>query len=46
MYPPETIPTHPCPSIRLADLLPNEEIANARVSHIVPRTLGDYLEFV
>ena len=33
--------TNPCPSIQLANLLTNEEIG-----HIVPRTLGDYFEFV
>ncbi|KAK9993607.1 hypothetical protein SO802_023310 [Lithocarpus litseifolius] len=31
---------------QLADLLANEEIARARVSHVVLGTLGDYLEFV
>ena len=44
--PPEMIPVHPCTSIRLADLLANEEIAHARVGYVVPRTLRDYLEFV
>ncbi|XP_030963213.1 uncharacterized protein LOC115984347 isoform X2 [Quercus lobata] len=39
VYPLETIPVYPCPSIRLADLL-------ARVRHVVSRTPGDYLEFV
>ena len=46
VYPPETIPAHPCPSIRLVNLLANEEIARARVSHVVWGTSGDYLEFV
>ena len=46
MYPPETIPVHPCTLIRLADLLANEEFAHARVSHVVLGTLKDYLEFV
>ena len=46
MYPPETILVQPCPSIRLANLLANKEIAHARVSHVVSGTPGDYLEFV
>ena len=46
MYPPETIPTPPCPSIWLADLLANEEIACAQVGHIVLGTPGDYLELI
>ena len=40
------IPAHPCPSILLANLLTNEEIAYARVGHIILGTLEDYLEFV
>ena len=46
VYPLETIPAPLYPSIRLANLLANEEIARARVSHIVSGTPGDYLEFV
>ncbi|KAL0007990.1 hypothetical protein SO802_009492 [Lithocarpus litseifolius] len=46
VHPPATIPIPPCPSIRLAELLANEEIARARVGHVVSRTPGDYLEFV
>ena len=46
VYPPKMIPIHPCPSIKLADLLANEEIARARVGHAISGTLGDYLEFV
>ena len=46
MYPSKMIPTHPCPFIQLAVLLTNEEIAYARIGHIIPRILGDYLEFV
>ena len=46
LYPPATILVPPCPFIWLADLLANEEIARARVSHIISRTPGDYLEFV
>ena len=38
VYPPETIPAHPCPSIGLADLLANEEIARAQVGHAVSET--------
>jgi len=41
-----TILVHPCLSIQLADLLANEEIARAQVSHVVLGTLGDYFEFV
>ena len=39
-------PVHPCPSIRLVDLLAIEEIARAQVGHVVLGTPGDYLEFV
>ena len=46
VYPPEMIPTPPCPSIWLADLLANEAVACARVSHIVLGTPGDYLELI
>ena len=46
VYPPTTIPVPPCPSIYLADLLANEEIARARVGHVVLGIPGDYLEFV
>ena len=46
MYPPATILVPPCPSIRLASLLANEEIVCARVGHVVSKTPGDYLEFV
>ena len=45
VYPPKTIPALPCPSIWLADFLANEEIACARVGHVVSRLSGDYLEF-
>ena len=40
------IPTHPCPSIWLANLLTNEETARAKVSHTNSGIQGDYLEFV
>ena len=46
MYPHKTIPAHHCPFVWLADFLANEEIAHARVGHIVLGTSGDYLEFV
>ena len=46
MYPLETIPIHSCLSIQLVDLLVNEEIARARVSHVVSGTPGDYNEFI
>ena len=46
MYPPEMILTHHCPSIWLADLLTNEEIAHARIGRTILGTPGDYLEFV
>ena len=46
VYPPATILIPPCPSIWLADLLANEEIARARVGHVVSGKPGDYLEFV
>ena len=44
MHPPKMILAHPCHSIRLADLLTNEEIAHAWIGGIVPGTSGDYLE--
>lgn len=46
VYHPATIPVHPYPSIRLANLLANEEIACTRVVHTVSGTLRDYLQFV
>ena len=46
VYPPATIPAHPCHTIRLADLLANEEIARARDGYIVVGAKGDYFEFV
>ena len=46
VYPLETIPVHPCPSTRLADLLANKEIARAQVNHVISRTPEDYLKFV
>ena len=44
--PPTTILLPPCPSIRLADLLANEEIARARIGHVVSGTLGIYFDFI
>ena len=46
VYPLETIPAYPCPFIRLADLLANEEITHAQVGHVVSRTSRDYLKFI
>jgi len=34
------------PSIRLADLLTDEEIARARIGHVVLGILGNYLDFI
>ena len=45
-YPPTTIPIPPCPSIRLADFLTDEEIAQARDSYIIAGVEGDYSEFI
>ena len=41
-----TILVPPCPSIRLADLLSNEDIARARIGHVVSGTLGIYFDFI
>ena len=46
MYPPVTILVQPCPSVWLVDLLANEEIACARVGHVVLGALGDYHKFI
>ncbi|KAK9984358.1 hypothetical protein SO802_033883 [Lithocarpus litseifolius] len=46
VYPLTTIPVPPCPSIRLADFLTDEEIAQAYVGFVVPRTVGSYPEFI
>ena len=46
VYPPGTIPAHPCPSIRLADLLSNKEIAHAQIDLVVPGTSRDFIKFV
>ena len=46
VYPPAIVPTHPCHTIRLADLLADEEIAQARDGYIVARAKGNCFEFV
>ncbi|KAL0005078.1 hypothetical protein SO802_012639 [Lithocarpus litseifolius] len=46
VYPPMNISVPPCPSIRLANLLANEEIARAQIGHVVSGTLGIYFDFI
>ena len=46
VYPPTTVLVPPCPSIRLADLLVNEEITRAQIGHVVSGILGFYLDFI
>ena len=46
VYPPTTIPTPPCHTIRLADFLADEEIARAYDGYIVAGVEGNYSEFV
>ena len=46
VYPPTTIPSPPCHTVWLADLLTNEEIAHARDGYIVVGVEGNYFEFV
>ena len=46
MYLPTTISVPLCPSIRLADLLTNEEITRARVGLVVLGVSGTYSEFI
>ena len=46
VYPPTIVPIPPCPSIRLADLLVNEEITRAQIGHVVSGILGFYLDFI
>ena len=41
VYPLIAISVPPCPSIRLADLLANKEIARARIGHVVLGTPGN-----
>ena len=45
-YPPTTIPNPPCHTVRLADLLTDEEIARARDGYIVAGVEGNYYEFI
>ena len=45
-YPPTTIPTPPCHTVRLADFLADEEIARARNGYIVAGVEGNYFEFI
>ena len=46
VYPLTTIPIPPCPSIQLADLLTNEEIARACVGYVVSGLPKTYFEFI
>ena len=46
VYPSTTILVPSCPSIRLADLLTNEEITRARVGLVVSGVAGTYFEFI
>ena len=46
MHPPTTIPIPSYPSIQLADLLIDEEIAQARGGYAFVRVAGDYSEFI
>ena len=46
MYPPATISAHPYHTIQLADLLADEEIAQARDGYIVAGVEGNYSDFV
>ena len=46
VYPPTTIPAHPCHTIRLADLLADEKIARAHDGYIVIGAKGNYSEFI
>ncbi|KAL4606412.1 hypothetical protein ACB092_09G100800 [Castanea dentata] len=46
VYPHITILVPLCPSIRLADFLTDEEIAQAHVGFVVLGTTGSYSEFI
>ena len=46
MYPPATIPAHPCRTVWLADLLADKEITRACDGYIVAGVEGDYSEFI
>ena len=45
MYPSITILVPSCPSVQLADLLTDEEIAQARVGFVVSGVAGTYFKF-
>ena len=45
-YSPTTIPTPPCHTVRFADFLVDEEIAQARNNYIVVGVEGNYFEFL
>ena len=45
-YPPKVNSVNPCPSIQLANLSTDDEVANAIVGRDNLGILGDYLEFV
>ena len=46
VYPPATIPAHPCHTIQLADFLVDEELARAPDGYIVIGVEGNYSEFI
>ena len=46
MYPPTTILVPPYPSVRLVDLLTDEEIAWVYDGYIIAIVEGDYSEFI
>ena len=46
MYPSITILVPSCPSVQLADLLTDEEIAQARVGFVVSGVAGTYFKFI
>ena len=46
VYPPATIPAHPCRTVRMADLLVDKEITRACDGYIVAGVEGDYSEFI
>ena len=46
MYPPTTIPVPPYPSVRLVDLLTDEEIAQTYVGFVVLGVARTYFEFI
>ena len=45
-YPPTTIPTRPCHTVRLADFLVDEEIAWARNGYVVAVVEENYSKFL